>query len=211
MEKQVPQNPIPVSVQPVNQAPAKTNNSLVVFLFVLLLIAVSLTGFFALQTQRLAKELAQYQTQPSPSPSPAINLSRDEVLGIQINTCCSCPTKISKSLIGKDGWVLYERGKNYSSLLPKICEGADCAPCPQPQLEESSAKVKECYAKTQCEGAMPCMANPAAVFCACMGGELETRENDQGQYGVCNIDGKEYDEWEYFRSMNPEDKIYNQQ
>jgi putative hemolysin len=36
-----------------------------------------------------------------------------------------------------------------------------------------------------------------------MGGELEIRENDQGQYGVCKIEGKEYDEWEYFQKMAP--------
>ena len=54
----------------------------------------------------------------------------EEVLGIQINTCCSCPTKINNSLIGTDGWVIYERGKNYSNLLPEQCKLVDCAPCP---------------------------------------------------------------------------------
>src|SRR3989344_3849426 len=56
-----------------------------------------------------------------------------EVLGIQINTCCSCPTKINNSTIGTDGWVLYEQGKDYYEFLPAICKDARagvCAPCP---------------------------------------------------------------------------------
>jgi putative hemolysin len=47
------------------------------------------------------------------------------------------------------------------------------------------------------------MANPASVFCTCMGGVNKIKENKEGQYGVCKIGGKEYDEWEYFRTMNP--------
>lgn len=82
------------------------------------------------------------------------------------------------------------------------------SPTPSPPLEEEPSQVKECYEKTSCEGPTPCMANPASLFCTCMGGELEIGENDQGQYGVCLIDGQEYDEWEYFRTMNPEDKKY---
>ncbi len=140
-----------------------------------------------------------------PTPSPA---AENEVLGFQTTACCSCPTKVSASIIGTNGWVIYEKGKNYSSLLPDECKRVNCAPCPP--LEETSAKAKECYAKTQCEGPMPCMANPASVFCTCMGGELETRENDQGQSGVCLIDGQEYDEWEYFRKMNPSPNPYTQ-
>lgn len=67
---------------------------------------------------------------PSVSPTSTRTVSTDEVLGIQINTCCSCPTKINKSLIGTDGWINYEMGKNYSNLLPKYCKGVNCAPCP---------------------------------------------------------------------------------
>lgn len=196
--------PMPEPTRLAGRTPAKSKNSLIVILSVLLLIAVSIAGLLALQTQRLAKQLTQYQTAtPSPTATPA---TENEVFGIQINTCCSCPTKIDKSLIGTDGWVLYEEGKNYSSLLPDECKGADCAPCPP--LKETSAKAKECYAKTQCdspEGTELSCANPAAVFCTCMGGELEIRENDQGQYGLCKIDGSEYDEWDYYRSWFPPD------
>ncbi len=54
----------------------------------------------------------------------------ETVAGFQTNTCCSCPTKINKSLIGTDGWVIYQKGKNYSQLLPKSCDKVYCAPCP---------------------------------------------------------------------------------
>jgi hypothetical protein len=54
----------------------------------------------------------------------------DQTLGIQINTCCSCPMKIRKSLIGTDGWMVYEKGKDYSSLRPaNNCNNAVCAHC----------------------------------------------------------------------------------
>lgn len=55
----------------------------------------------------------------------------DQTLGIQINTCCSCPTKVRKSLIGTDGWVIYEKDRDYSGLRPTdYCKKAICAPCP---------------------------------------------------------------------------------
>jgi len=77
-------------------------------------------------------------------------------------------------------------------------------PSPSPVPTSSTGPTaEECIRKTTCEGPTLCMANPASVFCTCMGGELEIRENDQGQYGVCKIEGKEYDEWEYFQKMAP--------
>jgi len=42
--------------------------------------------------------------------------------------------------------------------------------------------------------------NPAAVFCLKCGGEYEIITNSDGsQYGVCIIEGREYDAWEYYR------------
>jgi hypothetical protein len=54
----------------------------------------------------------------------------DLTLAININTCCSCPTKIRKSLIGTTGWVAYEPGKYYPTPSTKSCKNAECAPCP---------------------------------------------------------------------------------
>jgi putative hemolysin len=41
--------------------------------------------------------------------------------------------------------------------------------------------------------------NPAAVFCIEVGGKYEIRiDNEGNQYGVCIIDGLEYDAWDYY-------------
>ncbi len=88
MENQLPQtqisevpqptiNPTPVPVakpeEPVYEKP-KTNSFLVVLLIVLLLISVSIAGFFAFQTQNLVKELTLLKTIPTPEviPEPVV-------------------------------------------------------------------------------------------------------------------------------------------
>ena len=43
------------------------------------------------------------------------------------------------------------------------------------------------------------LANPASVFCINNNGTLEIRANSLGQYGVCIKDGKECEEWAYYR------------
>lgn len=67
-------------------------------------------------------------------------------------------------------------------------------PSPSPSLaigESTDIRISECYQKTQCVGAMPCMANPAAYFCTCMGGQV--------QESNCVINGETHEEWQYFR------------
>ena len=46
------------------------------------------------------------------------------------------------------------------------------------------------------------MANPASVFCEQQGGKSVNRKDKDGnEYGVCVFpDGKEVDEWEYYRA-----------
>jgi Pacifastin inhibitor (LCMII) len=55
-----------------------------------------------------------------------------QVLGIQLTQCCSCPTMIDAFQIGTNGWVAYDQGKDYTAQRPKACSlpniGA-CAPC----------------------------------------------------------------------------------
>lgn len=49
------------------------------------------------------------------------------------------------------------------------------------------------------------IANPASVFCEERGGTVEIVEKPGGQRGICVFpDGTRIDEWEYYRSMNPE-------
>jgi hypothetical protein len=43
------------------------------------------------------------------------------------------------------------------------------------------------------------MANPASVYCEDNNGTLEIRTGEAGQYGVCIRNGKECDEWAFFR------------
>jgi hypothetical protein len=58
-----------------------------------------------------------------------------EVFGIQLTQCCSCPTLIKTSQIGANGWVAYEQGKDYTADRPSTCSQPNigvCAPCSQP-------------------------------------------------------------------------------
>jgi putative hemolysin len=46
------------------------------------------------------------------------------------------------------------------------------------------------------------IANPASVYCQERGGKIEIRETAEGQVGWCIFnDGRECDEWEFFRSQ----------
>lgn len=49
------------------------------------------------------------------------------------------------------------------------------------------------------------IANPASVFCIEQGGTLEIVDDGTGQLGYCTLpDGTRVEEWEYFRSQNPD-------
>lgn len=51
------------------------------------------------------------------------------VMGINLANCCPCPKNINKSQVGKDGWVIYENGRDYTNLLPKECSTIICQSC----------------------------------------------------------------------------------
>jgi putative hemolysin len=55
------------------------------------------------------------------------------------------------------------------------------------------------------------MANPAAVYCEERGGEVVIKDTNQGEAGYCLIDGKECEEWEYFRSRGENCTPYGQE
>lgn len=66
--------------------------------------------------------------------------STQQVQGIQLNSCCSCPTMVDVSQIGKNGWVAYEEGTDYTSQRPAACSVPNigvCAPCPPPEGEST--------------------------------------------------------------------------
>jgi len=158
MENPITQNPIPEPVQPESITPAKSNNFLIITLSVLLLIAISIAGFFAFQNFKLKQEIAQYKSGLIPSPTPT---TETEVLGIQTTICCHCPTKVLRSLIGTGGWVIYERGKNYSEYLPEECAEIICQPCP-PLEEEDQTKIN-CKDPRPEVCTMECILNPPYI------------------------------------------------
>ncbi len=118
------------NVQPTPQAaPPPTNNSNI-FIGILVFILGIAVGLIIDKTTLLSTVRIPYLgATPTPTPLPTPT-PESEALGIQINVCCSCPTKVSRSLIDTDGWVIYERGKNYAEFLPEECDRVDCQPCP---------------------------------------------------------------------------------
>lgn len=47
------------------------------------------------------------------------------------------------------------------------------------------------------------LANPASTFCVERGGELEIRDEEEGQVGYCHLsDGTVVEEWKFFREAN---------
>lgn len=65
----------------------------------------------------------------------------DCVIGIRIDSCCSCPSAYPKSQLEDDkNIVIYEYGKDYSSLITsdEDCRKLACEPC----LSPSDADIK---------------------------------------------------------------------
>ena len=121
--------------------------SLIIIL--VLIVALGAIGFLIYQNTQLRRQAA------TPTPT-----AGSEVLGIQINVCCSCPTKIPRSLIGTDGWVIYEKGKDYAEYLPKECGLVVCQPCPP--LEEENQRI-ECQDPRPEVCTMECVETPPYI------------------------------------------------
>ena len=54
---------------------------------------------------------------------------------------------------------------------------------------------------TACKASTTTIANPASVFCEKQGGEHKIVTTEIGQQGICVVDGKECDEWKYYRGQ----------
>ena len=51
------------------------------------------------------------------------------------------------------------------------------------------------------------LANPASVFCIQQGGKLRMVKTSQGEHAMCILaDGREVEEWAYFRQHHPQPK-----
>jgi hypothetical protein len=117
-------------------------------------------------------------------PTPPLNTSNPTatpetlVWGIKINVCCSCPTKIPVSRIGKGGWIPYEKGVNYAKFLPEDCQKVVCKPCSSPEENNQPCggiQGKECPVGSIChyEGNYPdasgiCVEIPPATTKPCV-------------------------------------------
>lgn len=122
-----------------------TSRTTVIWMTVITILLIVETGFLYYKNLQLTRRVDQMTTPaptPFPSPTPATATNTDSiVVGIQLSNCCSCPTPIPLTQIGKDGWVIYEQGKNYASQRPGQCKLVDCAPCQPLTTPGTSAKT----------------------------------------------------------------------
>lgn len=52
------------------------------------------------------------------------------------------------------------------------------------------------------------IANPASEYCVAQGGEVEIRDNADGQVGYCHLpDGTVVEEWEFFRASQSDQTL----
>ena len=114
-----------------------------------------------------------------------------------------------------------ENGKTYSNECflnkagVKMAHKGECTKQEKP-VEKIEDKIKPIIPVTKTEtntkeenSSSVGMANPASVYCTKQGYTLEIRKDDQGnEYGMCIFgDGKECDEWAFYRKECGEDYI----
>ncbi|HEX9858391.1 MAG TPA: DUF333 domain-containing protein [Paracoccaceae bacterium] len=78
-----------------------------------------------------------------------------------------------------------------------------CVPAPRTRIAVICLAIAGC-APTPTEAPRPGLANPAAVYCAKLGGRLEIRAEPGGEAGYCHLpDGTTVEEWTLYRDNNP--------
>ncbi len=120
-------NPEPSQqVQMVNPQPKKPCCKNIIWFGIGVIITAMIAGrlFMYLQPKTPSAELTTTSTCTNDT---------DCIFGFQTSQCCACPQAVSQKQIGKNGWQVYEKGKDYSSLKPTSCGNVDCAPCLPPQ------------------------------------------------------------------------------
>lgn len=66
--------------------------------------------------------------------------------------------------------------------------------------DEQGTPTETASASADADAESAGMPNPSSVYCAEQGGTEETREDPEGQRGVCIFpDGSECDSWAYYR------------
>jgi putative hemolysin len=115
----------------------------------------------------------------------------DEDCVLQQTTCCSC------SMGGEERCMTKQEAETTQKKLDEDCsEDIMC-------IAMYNCKVNSCKCEEgNCLGVLNDeteIANPASAYCIEQGGELEIRENKLGEYGVCIKDGRECEEWDFYR------------
>jgi putative hemolysin len=110
---------------------------------------------------------------------------------LQQTTCCSC------NMGGDEECMTKQKAEETQARLDKECS-VDIM-C----VAMYNCNVNKCECENgNCTGIFSNeteISNPASTYCVEQGGILEIRENKLGQYGVCVKDGKECEEWAYYR------------
>lgn len=150
-------SPSPNTTQP--PASKKMSNTIIFWMIGITVLLAAEAGFLYYKNVQLEKRINSMQPTPPliTSPTPIQGSNSSMVTAIQINTCCSCPTKIPSNQIGTDGWVPYQLGKNYSSQLPATCQRVDCKPCPPPEdIGTTTPQTCGGFAGTKCPSGFTC-------------------------------------------------------
>jgi len=106
--------------------------------------------------------------------------------------------------------ALFSAGVIYAFLLPRIHQIDESISELETALETNRDRLtniedrlslfEENLESLSSESSLGEIPNPAAVFCIKCGGRYEIRTKlDGSQYGICIINGKEYDAWEYYK------------
>lgn len=76
-----------------------------------------------------------------------------------------------------------------------------CAACAQTRTEETPEAVEPAYPAEETPDAVG-LANPASENCIQQGGQVEIRQGEVGEYGVCVFaDGRTCDEWALYHGV----------
>ena len=130
-------------------------------------------------------------------PEPVQNVTENETEELPNPAAINCQDKgygyeIRSDAAGEYGVCIYEGSEcDEWALYRKDCclQDSDC------NCDEGTAKCEN--QNCTCEKAE--LPNPASVNCVDKGYELEMRENEAGQYGVCIYEGSECEEWALYR------------
>lgn len=96
----------------------------------------------------------------------------DCVWAFRPNSCCDCPQIYNKKIVDADNeLVMYEKGKDYSSLRTIDCTGIQCSPCaPLTEVECVNNQCQKCVGEGGSINTMPGPSGEIIIGPRCCGG-----------------------------------------